>query len=82
MVTGTERGMSTQYNQVKGPAVLYEDHLAETVFGREWSLVVFDEAQNFRTEGPLLRGVHMLRVRARSVIMATATPLHNGVKAS
>ena len=48
----------------------------ESVFTKEWSLVVFDEAHALRTEGPLTHAAHALRTKSSMVILVTATPLH------
>ena len=49
---------------------------------RAKAMVVVDEAHALRTEGPLLRAIHALRILAASIILCTATPLHNSEKVS
>lgn len=53
---------------------------AETVFGREWSLVFIDEAHVLRTENQMLRAAYGLRFKTASLILMTATPPHNAEK--
>ena len=68
-------------DQEKGPVAaksMAGDRTVNTLFGKKWALVFWDEAQWLRTEGHLLRAALALRVRSASTILCSATPLHNG----
>ncbi|KAL5476548.1 hypothetical protein ACEPAI_3228 [Sanghuangporus weigelae] len=54
------------------------DRTVNTLFGKKWALVFWDEAQWLRTDGHLSRAAVALRVRSSSTILCSATPLHNG----
>ena len=77
-----EKEKLDRLSPLTGPKVKKHAELAQTVFGKTWALVIFDEAQSLRTEGPLSLAAHALRVRSESMILATATPLFNGEKVS
>ena len=79
MFSKLARTKSTEFEVSKGPPPNTEK-LANTVFSQNWALVVFDEAQDLRSEGHLLKGAHYLRMKAGSMIMCSATPLHNSEK--
>ncbi|KAL5476645.1 hypothetical protein ACEPAI_2831 [Sanghuangporus weigelae] len=68
-------------DQEQGPVAsksMHGDRTANTLFGRKWALVFWDEAQWLRTDGHLSRAAVALRVRSSSTILCSATPLHNG----
>ena len=49
----------------------------DSVFGKEWTLCVFDEAHALRTEGNLTLAAHGMRIKSSMMILASATPLYN-----
>lgn len=64
-----------------GPDIIKE--LARnTVFSQQWSISIWDEAQHLRSEGHLARAAHAIRVRSGSMVLCSATPLHNSERVS